>query len=98
MALYPGLQAPRTPNFNPAVQKKPSWLGTLPLMNASQIAFSDATYRGRAQSLAGIDELIDDLLNQLDAAGKLEETVIIFSTDHGYHVGEWFGNWELYVF
>lgn len=86
--LYPGLQAPRTPNFNPAVQDKPSWVGTLPLLNATQLAFSDDTYRRRAQALHGIDEMITHLLDILAEAGQLDETVIIFSADHGYHVGQ----------
>lgn len=86
--LYSGLQAPRSPNFNPATQDKPSWLADLPQMNATQIAFSDDTYRRRAQALAGIDELVGNLLDVLEQAGKLEETVIIFSTDHGYHIGQ----------
>ena len=85
---YPGLQAPRTPNFNPAVQDKPSWVGELPLMNTTQIAFSDATYRARAQALAGIDELVGNLLDVLEQTGQLDNTVIIFSSDHGYHVGQ----------
>lgn len=86
--LYPELKAPRTPNFNPVIHKKPSWLGELPLMDEARIAFSDETYRRRAQALQGVDELIDEMLNVLEAAGKLDETVIIFSTDHGYHVGQ----------
>jgi len=86
--LYPGLQAPRTPNFNPAQQDKPSWIGKLPQMNDTQIAFSDATYRGRAQALAGIDELIGNLLDILEQAGQLDNTYIMFSADHGYHVGQ----------
>lgn len=86
--LYPGLAAPRTPNFNPAIQDKPAWLGELPLMNSSQIAFSDDTYRRRSQALAGIDELVGNLLDILENAGKLDETTIIFSADHGYHIGQ----------
>ncbi|KAK5084414.1 hypothetical protein LTR05_005490 [Lithohypha guttulata] len=86
--LYPGLTAPRTPNFNPVVQDKPSWLGEIPQMNASQIAFSDETYRRRAQALAGIDEMVSHLLDILAQAGKLDDTLILFSSDHGYHVGQ----------
>ncbi|KAF1980805.1 alkaline phosphatase-like protein [Aulographum hederae CBS 113979] len=85
--LYPGLKAPRTPNFNPATQKKPSWIGRLPLMSDAQIAFADDTYRRRAQALKGIDELIADCLSTLEASGQLSNTIIIFSSDHGYHTG-----------
>ncbi|KAI9731684.1 MAG: hypothetical protein M1834_004473 [Cirrosporium novae-zelandiae] len=85
--LFPGLKAPRSPNFNPLIQKKPSWVGELPYMNEAAIAFSDLTYRRRAQALQGIEELIADLLDRLENAGQLENTVIVFTADHGYHIG-----------
>lgn len=57
-------------------------------MNDSEIAFSDATYRARAQALAGVDELAGNLLDILEQAGQLDNTYTMFSTDHGYHVGQ----------
>ncbi|KAI0698710.1 arylsulfatase [Earliella scabrosa] len=86
--LYPGLKAPRTPNFNPEIQRKPSWVGELPLMDEATIAFSDETYRRRAQALTGINEMFHDLLDLLEEAGELENTYVIFSADHGYHLGQ----------
>lgn len=86
--LFPGLKAPRTPNFNPAVQMKPSWLGNLPLMDDDAIAFTDDTYRRRAQALVSADEMIVQLLQMLEDAQKVEDTVVVFSSDHGYHTGQ----------
>ncbi|KAK2759320.1 hypothetical protein FQN54_002798 [Arachnomyces sp. PD_36] len=85
--LFPGLKAPRTPNYNPQDQKKPSWVGDLPLMDDEAIAYTDEVYRRRAQVLTGVDEMIEDLLDVLDEAGELENTVIIFSSDNGFHLG-----------
>ncbi|KAJ7580718.1 arylsulfatase [Mycena floridula] len=84
---YPGLRAPRSPNFNPVVQKKPSWIGELPFMDDASISFSDDTYRRRAQSLKAVDEAINHLLDILEESGQLESTYIVFSSDHGYHTG-----------
>ncbi|KAJ7579706.1 arylsulfatase [Mycena floridula] len=85
--LYPGLQAPRSPNFNPKVQKKPSWVGQLPFMDDRSIEFSDETYRRRAQALKGVDEMIDNLLDILDQSGKPNNTYVVFTSDYGYHLG-----------
>ncbi|KAI0755603.1 alkaline-phosphatase-like protein [Fomes fomentarius] len=86
--LYPGLKAPRTPNFNPKHHHKPSWVGELPYMDSASIAFSDETYRRRAQALAGVNEIFHDLLDILEQSGELDNTYVIFSADHGYHVGQ----------
>ena len=76
--LYPGLKAPRTPNFNPVNHKKPSWVGELPLMDDASIAFSDETYRRRAQALAGVNEMIHELLDILEAEGEKRPLAYIF--------------------
>ena len=88
--LFPGLKAPRTPNFNPPdeLHNKPSWVGELPRMDEETIAFSDETYRRRAQSIVGLNEMFHHLLDILEEAGELENTYIITSSDHGYHVGQ----------
>lgn len=85
--LFPNVTAPRTPNFNPAVQNKPSWVGQLPLMNSTTIKVVDEYARARAQSLKSVDEMIDDLIDLLEQKGELDNTVIVFSADHGYHLG-----------
>lgn len=86
--LYQNVTAPRTPNFNPVVHNKPSWVGTLPYMNSTAIDFVDETARARAQTLQSVDEMVDHLLDVLEEKGQLENTVIVYSADHGYHLGQ----------
>lgn len=43
-------------------------------------------------SVTTLDGIIGDLLNRLKADGHLENTVIVFTSDHGYHLG-WRGQW-----
>lgn len=57
-------------------------------MDDDAIAFADDTYRRRAQSLVSADEMIVHLFKILEDAQQLENTVIMFSSDHGYHVGQ----------
>lgn len=56
-------------------------------MDDEAIAYSDEVYRRRAQVLTGVDEMVENLLNVLEEAGQLENTVIVFSTDNGFHIG-----------
>jgi len=57
-------------------------------MDDDAIAFADDTYRRRAQALVSADEMIVQLFQMLEDAQKLEDTVILFSSDHGYHTGQ----------
>lgn len=86
-SLFQNVTAPRTPNFNPVVHNKPSWVGQLPLMNSTTIAHVDEVARARAQTLQSVDEMVAHLFDILEEEGELENTVIIYSADHGYHLG-----------
>lgn len=69
--------APRTPNFNPPdnfQSQKPSWLSELPRLNQSQEDFMDWSYRSRLQSLLGLDELVEDVVEFLREQGRLDNT------------------------
>lgn len=81
--------APRPPSFD-AVRPahKPPWLQEAPPLDDEQTELIDATYSGRLATLLALDELIADLVGALETAGALEETAIIFTSDHGYHLGE----------
>lgn len=85
--LYTNVTAPRTPNFNPATNDKPSWVGRLDSMNDLTIRRVDATAKARAQTLQSINEMVGHLYDLLDQYGQLENTIIVYSADHGYHLG-----------
>lgn len=86
--LFQNVTAPRTPNFNPLVNNKPSWVGQLPYMNSSTIERVDEIARARAQTLQSVNEMVDHLLDLLEEKGQLDNTVVVFSADHGYHLGQ----------
>jgi arylsulfatase A-like enzyme len=86
---FDGLTAPRDPSFNEAnVSDKPSVTQALPLMNQTQIDAVDARYRARAESLLGVDDLVQNVVNTLATTGELKNTVLIFTSDNGFFHGE----------
>lgn len=85
--LFADVTAPRTPNFNPAVNDKPSWVGRLRSMDELTIKRVDDTAKARAQTLQSINEMVGHLYDLLEQSGQLEHTVIVYSADHGYHLG-----------
>ncbi len=86
--LFPGAQAPRTPNYNePDVTGKPAYIADMPLMKPAIQARVDDLYRKRLQSLQAVDDAIESAYNLLKSNGQLDNTYIIFTSDNGFHLG-----------
>jgi N-acetylglucosamine-6-sulfatase len=84
-----GLTAPRDPSFNEAnVSDKPSNIRDLTLMNQTQSNAVDARYRARAESVLGVDDLVQNVVSTLKASGELKNTVLMFTSDNGFFHGE----------
>ncbi|HEX7130948.1 MAG TPA: sulfatase-like hydrolase/transferase, partial [Iamia sp.] len=45
-------------------------------------------YRDQLRSLLAVDESVADLIAALDAAGELDDTIVVFTSDNGYLNGE----------
>ncbi|KAI3339621.1 arylsulfatase [Ustulina deusta] len=87
---FPDLKAPRSENFNPDAayqQQKVSWIKNLPLLNDTTIERLDGLYRARAQSLLGVDDIVEDVIAKLEEKGLIENTYIIYTSDNGWHIG-----------
>ncbi len=88
MNAFPDAQAPRTPDFNQAdVSAEPQWLRNLPMLHEDGIARVDERYRARLRSMLGVDDMVGSIVGTLQAAGKLDDTYIFFSSDNGFHLG-----------
>ena len=84
-----GLIAPRDPSFNEAnVSDKPSDIRNRAPLTQTQIDQIDARYRARAESLLGVDDLVQNVVSTLQATGELKNTVLIFTSDNGFFHGE----------
>jgi arylsulfatase A-like enzyme len=86
---FPGLEAPRGPAANEAdVSDKPQFIRDLPVMGPALQARVDELARRRAQSLQAVDRDVAGLVDHLHQLGELDNTVIVFTSDNGYHLGE----------
>ncbi|KAJ3531101.1 hypothetical protein NM208_g9030 [Fusarium decemcellulare] len=86
--LFEGIRVPRTSNFNPDSPSGVSWIRQLPQLNESRVSYLDDYYRARLQALQGVDEIVEQVVKQLDDAGLLDDTYIIYSSDNGFHLGQ----------
>ena len=87
--MFKNLKVPHGSSFNESdVSDKPNWVRTLPLLTSAQIADMDKLYRKRRQSLLAVDEMVENIVNTLQAKGELENTYIFFTSDNGYHQGQ----------
>jgi N-acetylglucosamine-6-sulfatase len=51
-------------------------------------ATSDEEIRGRLEMLLGVDDSVGRILTALERKGLLNDTVVVFTSDHGYFYGE----------
>lgn len=87
--LYPGLAPFRPPSFNePEVSDKPRWLQNMPLLTTEEQQAVDSLRQKQLQMLWSLDQTIDSILDELQTAGELDSTVILYISDNGYLWGE----------
>jgi N-acetylglucosamine-6-sulfatase len=86
---FPGLRAPRGPAFNVLPRHAPPWLAHHPELNAVDIATIDHDFRLRVQAVQSVDRMIGDLEAQVRRSGQADNTVFVFSSDNGFHMGEY---------
>jgi len=51
--------------------------------------FHRRSLRGYYAAVSFIDQQVGDILSQLDALGLRENTIIVLTSDHGFHLGEY---------
>jgi arylsulfatase A-like enzyme len=86
---FPGLQAPRPPNFDILPTNPPHWLIGHPPLTASKIRRIDRVFRLRVQSVQAVDDMLGKIERALVTHGQLRSTYIVFSSDNGLHTGEY---------
>lgn len=90
-SFFGNVTALRTPNFNiESKELDKHWIVRMPPVpiTVENILTIDEYYRGRWQSLLAVDELIENMVIQLQRMGLYENTYIIFTSDNGYHLGQ----------
>jgi arylsulfatase A-like enzyme len=87
--VFDTLPLPIPPNFNEAdVSDKPSFIQSLEPKNETLINVATTSLRKRREALLAVDDLVERVVQSLTAAGKLDETVIVLTSDNGFVHGE----------
>ena len=87
---FPGLTYPQTPAYNARPDATaPTWMQDIPPIDKKFAKKIDEFYRLRVQSVKGIDDMIGAVRKTLDELGLSQDTYVIFSSDNGYHMGEY---------
>ncbi len=83
------LPLPQPPNFNETdVSDKPAFVQQYPLLNAAAIADVQKMFEARRESLLAVDEWVATIVDTLQSSGKLDNTIIVFTSDNGWSQGE----------
>ncbi len=84
-----GIDMPRTPDFNEAnVRDKPRDIRRRPRIGPIEQADLESVWARRQESLESVDEDVVRLFRTLRATHTLNNTLVIFTSDNGYLVGE----------
>jgi arylsulfatase A-like enzyme len=79
----------RPPSYNEAdVSDKPGWVQALAPFTQVEIDSLDARVEREYESLLSVDRAVQQIVNALTLAGRLDSTVIIFTSDNGLSWGE----------
>ena len=82
------LTAPRSPNFNGHFPSHHPTVAALPEIDADKLHVIDEHFRNRLGTLLSIDDLVEGVVATLEELGALDQSYIMYSSDHGYHLGQ----------
>ena len=82
-------EAPRPPSFNEEdASDKPSGIRNRDPLSEEDVSAIDERYQNRLESMLAVDEMVASLVEELEAAGELDNTYIFFTSDNGLEQGE----------
>ena len=88
MNVYSGLKDPQTPNYNASVSDHHYLLQMQQAMSSSNAQYSDKLFRNRTRTVLFVDDNTKILVDTLKKYGQLENTYVIWTSDHGYQLGQ----------
>jgi len=88
--LYEGRTLPRRGNYNKPPAGKPALSQRIPNLAplGPGMGTDDATILNRMRMMKAIDEGLGRLVDVLEKSGKLDETMVVLTSDHGFFYGE----------
>jgi arylsulfatase A-like enzyme len=85
---HAGATMPRTPSFDARGTFEPNWLRKTPNLTSRQLANVDRKWTRRLESAESVADSYDAVVAALSASGHLQDTLIIVTSDNGYHMGQ----------
>lgn len=80
---------PMPPSFNEAdMSDKPEFMKLLPTLTQADVEEITNLFKRRRESLLAVDDMVERVIKSLEAAGKLENTYIFYTSDNGWMTGE----------
>jgi arylsulfatase A-like enzyme len=86
---FAGLPLPNDPSFNEAdVSDKPAAIRRLPRLSPATIGCLTELNQQRIESLQSVDRGVAKIVDAVTAAGEIDNTVFVFTSDNGYLIGQ----------
>ena len=86
---FRGLGSPRTAAYDHLPRQAPPWLASRAPLTSQQKRFMNGVFRKRVRSVLAVDRMIGTIEASLRRAGQADNTVFLFTSDNGYHLGEY---------
>lgn len=83
-----GTLAPRNPTYNSFGVDEPTWMRANEKLTPKQLARADRLWQKRARSAESIGDSLDAITAKLKETGHDKDTLVVVTTDNGYHVAE----------
>nr|XP_022912032.1 N-acetylglucosamine-6-sulfatase-like isoform X2 [Onthophagus taurus] len=94
IGAFKGTKALKTPNFNYSSHDK-HWIVEMnPNYLPTNITSLDRIQQLRMETLLSVDEMVERLIKKLIDLKILNETYIIFTSDNGFHIGQFTQPWD----